>query len=177
MNEWIHRVFIIINIIIVIIIITEDLYWSDLTKLLFHKNTHFILLNAKIKMSQWVRLYETITLEYLVEHLQQCLGNCIKPKLCRLAQSWAATSWDVSVHVWPRGAHSRRGASAAPSPSLRASGCRGLAERCWLSCRAGPLAQPPLETLAGGTLALFLVHWQTNILLLKSNHCYSVFGF
>lgn len=107
MNEWIHRVFIIINIIIVIII--EDLYWSDLTKFLFYKNTHFILLNVKIKMSPWVRLYETMTLEYLVEHLQQCLGNCIKPKLCRLAQGWAATSWDVSIRVWQRGSHSRSG--------------------------------------------------------------------
>lgn len=82
---------------------TEDLYWFGLISNL---QKHFILLNVKVKILQLVRICETMTPEYLAEQLQQGLGNCQKPEIRRLAQSWTATSWDVCTHVWPGGPHS-----------------------------------------------------------------------
>lgn len=45
-----------------------------------------MFLNVKIKMSQLVIAFETITIECLAEH-QQCLGNCRKPKIYKIGQS------------------------------------------------------------------------------------------
>lgn len=103
MNEWIHKVFFIaINIIIII----KDLYRTDLTNFLFYKNIHFIFLNVKIKMSQLVIGFETITIECLAEHQRQCLGNCREPKIYRIVQSWAATTWVMFTPCMTERSHS-----------------------------------------------------------------------